>query len=96
MENDILKGICYTEKFTALGSACNQYVFDVAISGTKGTIAEAVQSFFKVKVRAVNIIRRDGKMKRNRMKRGAGACGVTPRRKIAIVTLKDGDKIETL
>ncbi|MDR0417930.1 MAG: 50S ribosomal protein L23 [Puniceicoccales bacterium] len=94
MEGDILKGICYTEKFTALGSTCNQYVFDVGLRSTKGSIAEAVQSGFNVKVRSVNIIRRDGKMRRNRMKRGA--YGTTPRRKIAIVTLQAGDKIEMI
>jgi large subunit ribosomal protein L23 len=93
MENDILKGICYTEKFTALGSTCNQYAFDVAVTSTKGAIAKAIQAYFKVTVKAVNTIRRDGKLKRNRTKRGT--CGVTPRRKIAIVTLKSGDKIET-
>ena len=94
MENAILKGICYTEKFTALGSTHNQYVFDVDLTSTKGGIAEAVQSEFKVKVKAVNIIRRDGKIRRNRMKRGA--YGVTPRRKIAIVTLQADDKIEMI
>jgi large subunit ribosomal protein L23 len=94
MENTILKGICYTEKFTALGSTHNQYVFDVDPGSTKGAIADAVQSGFNVKVRSVNVIRRDGKMRRNRMKRGA--YGVTPKRKIAIVTLRAGDKIEII
>jgi large subunit ribosomal protein L23 len=94
MENTILKGVCYTEKFTALGSACNQYVFDVDLVSTKAAVAEAVRSGFNVKVKAVNIIRRDGKLRRNRMKRGA--YGVTPRRKIAIVTLQVGDKIEII
>ncbi|MDR1906638.1 MAG: 50S ribosomal protein L23 [Puniceicoccales bacterium] len=94
MKNGILKGICYTEKFTALGSLCNQYVFDVDLASTKGAVTEAVQSGFNVKVKSVNIIRRDGKMKRNRTKRGA--YGVTSRRKIAIVTLQEGDKIEMI
>ncbi|MDR1435477.1 MAG: 50S ribosomal protein L23 [Puniceicoccales bacterium] len=91
---NILKKICYTEKFTVLASKYNQYVFDVDLSSTKGEIAEAVHSSFGVKVRAVNIIRRDGKTRRNKMKRGA--YGVTSKRKIAIVTLKEGNKIEII
>jgi large subunit ribosomal protein L23 len=94
MAGRVLKKICYTEKFTALAESGNQYVFDVAISGTKSRIAEAVELAFGVTVLAVNVIRRDGKVRRNRMRRGH--FGRTARRKIAIVTLKDGDKIEII
>jgi ribosomal protein L23 len=61
---NVLKGICYTEKFTALSSTCNQYVFDVDRGSTKGALVEVMQSAFNVKVEAVNIIRRDGKNKK--------------------------------
>jgi ribosomal protein L23 len=94
MAINVLRKICYTEKFTALGSICNQYAFDVGISCTKNAIAIAVSSAFGVKVLAVNVIRRSGKIRRNRMKRGHFGC--TAKRKIAIVTLKDGDKIEII
>jgi ribosomal protein L23 len=94
MESDILKKICYTEKFTALGAEKNQYVFDVAIESTKYAIAEAVRRTFTVSVEAVNIIRRSGKARRDRTKRGH--LGYTAKRKIAIVTLKRGDKIEII
>ncbi|MDR2201022.1 MAG: 50S ribosomal protein L23 [Puniceicoccales bacterium] len=92
MESDILKKICYTEKFTALAAERNQYVFDVAVESTKYTIADAVRRAFSVHVEAVNIIRRDGKARRDRTKRGH--LGYTAKRKIAIVTLRHGDKIE--
>lgn len=92
MDQKLIKGICYTEKSTGLGSAANQYVFDVDVQSSKEEIAAAVSTFFKVSVLKVNTLRRDGKLRRNRMKRGA--YGVTPRRKIAIVTLKAGERIE--
>jgi large subunit ribosomal protein L23 len=94
MAGEVLKKICYTEKFTALASSGNQYVFDVALCSTKNGVAEAVESAFKVKVLAVNVMRRAGKIRRNRMRRGH--FGRTARRKIAIVTLKAGDRIEMI
>ena len=94
MKDQIIKGICYTEKSTNLGTAANQYVFDVELGSTKEEIAKAVREHFKVSVLSVNTIRRDGKLRRNRMKRGA--YGVTARRKLAIVTVKEGEKIEII
>ncbi|MDR2806657.1 MAG: 50S ribosomal protein L23 [Puniceicoccales bacterium] len=91
---NILRKICYTEKFTALTSNCNQYVFEVDIASTKNEIATAIRTSFNVKVLAVNIIRRDGKVRRNKMRRGH--FGRTAKRKIAIVTLKRDDKIEII
>jgi large subunit ribosomal protein L23 len=94
MADGILKKNCYTEKFTALMARGNQYVFDVAISGTKNRIAEAVEAAFGVTVLAVNVTPRDGTIRPNRMR--CGHFGRTAQRKIAIVTLKDGDKIEII
>lgn len=92
MEKSVLKGICYTEKFTAMGAMVNQYVFDVDVGSSKEEIARAVGAQFGVSVLAVNVIRRDGKIRKNRMKRGA--YGVSPKRKLAVVTVKLGEKIE--
>ncbi len=90
--SNIIKKICYTEKFTDISTRENKYVFDVDVDSTKSDIANAVSAHFNVTVVSVNTIRRDGKMRRNRTKRGV--YGLTARRKLAIVKLKDEDKIE--
>lgn len=92
MGKSVLKGICYTEKFTAMGALSNQYVFEVAVNCSKEEVARAVCSQFDVSVVAVNIVRRDGKTRRSRIKRGV--YGVSPKRKLAIVTVKSGEKVE--
>jgi ribosomal protein L23 len=55
-------------------------------ASAKGAVVEAVQSACNVKVTSVNSIRREGKMKRNRRK--CGTYDVTPRHKVALVTLQ--------
>ena len=54
-----------TEKAT-IASENNQVVFKVALSATKPEITEAVESLFKVKVKAVNTLRVKGKNKQFR------------------------------
>jgi large subunit ribosomal protein L23 len=52
-----------TEKGTLL-SEVNQVIFQVPLTATKPAIKEAVEALFKVKVKAVNTIRVQGKTKR--------------------------------
>ncbi|MDI6703468.1 MAG: 50S ribosomal protein L23 [bacterium] len=66
----------------------NQYVFEIDIKANKREIKKAVEDFFQVKVIDVNTMRKKGKLRRVRYK-----WGMTPRRKKAIVTLKEGDTI---
>jgi len=67
----------------------NKYSFYVDTKTNKIEIKKAVEELFKVTVLKVHTTSVKGKLKR--MGRYAGK---TPDRKKAIVTLKDGDKIE--
>lgn len=80
-----------TEKGTAQVTSFNKYAFSVHPAANKNDIKHAVESIFKVKVLAVNTMNRRGKKKKVRM-----VEGLTSRWKKAVVTLKQGDKIEIL
>lgn len=67
----------------------NKYVFQVDPAAGKEEIKDAVESIFKVKVVGVNTMHRAGKIKKQGRTQGR-----TPAVKKAIVTLKQGDKIE--
>ena len=86
----VLKHLRLTEKSNKLSSNYGQYTFDVFASATKFTVREAVEQTFKVTVTRVNIINRKGKPKKSR--RGQPITKSDSKR--AIVTLKQGDKIE--
>ena len=77
-----------TEKAT-LGSEHNQVTFRVAMDATKPEIKTAVESLFKVKVKAVNTLCVKGKEKRFR-----GRVGRRANYKKAIVTLAEGSSID--
>lgn len=77
-----------TEKAT-MASEYNQVIFHVPLTVTKPEIKEAVEELFKVKVKAVNTLRRKGKVKRFR-----GIKGRQPDEKKAIVTLAEGYSID--
>ena len=87
---DILKTARVTEKGTALAERHNQYVFEVDRKATKQEIKFAVQRIFKKTVLSVNTFNVKGKVKRTRL----GKNTTTAARKKAIVTLKEGDKLE--
>lgn len=71
--------------------AMNKYVFKVKNSTNKVEVKKAVESAYKVKVVQVNIVNNKGK------KRNFGrTSGTTSSFKKAIVTLRQGDKIEGL
>ena len=84
----IIKKPWITERSTDLNQI-GQYVFHVQNSANKNEVKKAVEKIYKVKVVAVNIVNRPHKAKRFMGKENSGA-----RLKKAIVTLKDGDKID--
>ena len=77
-----------TEKST-LGSEYNQVTFKVKMDATKPQIKLAVEEIFNVKVKAVNTLRQQGKVKRFR-----GRIGRRPDCKKAIVSLVEGETID--
>ncbi|MFZ5596990.1 MAG: 50S ribosomal protein L23 [Bacillota bacterium] len=85
---DILKKPLITEKTMDLAGE-NKYTFVVDLNSNKIEIKRAVEELFKVKVTKVHTIRCKGKEVRVR-----GRLGRTSDYKKAIVTLKEGDKIE--
>ena len=86
---DIIKRpVALTEKATRLKEA-NKVIFEVALSANKLEIKLAVETLFNVKVADVNTLVMRGKIKR--MGRGLAK---RPNYKKAVVTLKEGDKIE--
>lgn len=85
----ILQTIHLTEKATAL-SAQNKYVFRAATWATKPQIKLAVERLLGKKVLSVNTCQYAGKKKRQ----GRMAAGRRPHWKKAIVTLKEGEKID--
>lgn len=91
---EVLKEIILTEKSNFLSAELNKYTFKVCNCATKSSIAKAIEFLFKVKVSSVNILNTCGKFKRART-RGA-LPGKTQSFKKAIVSLKEGNKIEIM
>lgn len=87
---DHVRTILLTEKATLLSEKHNQYVFRVSPRANKLDIKRAVEGLFKKTVIRVNTANYAGKKKRER----TAAFGRRPHWKKAIVTLKEGDKIE--
>lgn len=87
---DIIKTIRITEKGTRQTEKNNSYTLVADRRATKIQIRQAVEELFKVKVLGVNTINVTGKFRRQ----SSLARGQAPDWKKAIVTLKDGDKIE--
>ncbi|MGE0117712.1 MAG: 50S ribosomal protein L23 [Dongiaceae bacterium] len=85
---DLIRSPVVTEKST-LGSQHNQVTFRVPLDATKPEIKAAVEGLFKVKVKAVNTLRLEGKTKRFR-----GFLGKRPDVKKAIVSLVEGHTID--
>ncbi len=85
---DTVISLLRTEKGTDL-LPLNKYVFLVDTKVNRLQIKEAIEQIYKVKVAKVNTIKVQGKTKRVRYK-----AGKTSDWKKAIVTLKEGHKIE--
>jgi large subunit ribosomal protein L23 len=78
-----------TEKSLTQNTERNKVSFLVDHAANKHEIRAAVERIFAVKVLEVNTVYLKGKRKRTRMREGK-----RPDQKKAIVTLREGDKIE--
>ena len=87
---EIIKTVRVTEKGTKQSSSFNRYTVIADKRANKIQIRKAVEELFKVKVLRVNTMNVRGKLRRQR----TAAEGWTPSWKKALVTLKEGDKIE--
>ena len=85
---DIVKNLVRTEKGTFM-EPDRKYLFQVSGKATKVDIKRAIEEIYKVKVDSVNTLVMPGKKKRVRQE-----LGHTANWKKAIVTLKEGHKIE--
>ncbi|MCX7983585.1 MAG: 50S ribosomal protein L23 [Bacteroidetes bacterium] len=81
-----------TEKMTILGES-RQYAFEVPLDANKIEIGKAVEKKFNVRVVSVRTMIVKGKRKTQLTRRGRFE-GRTKTWKKAIVTLKEGDKID--
>lgn len=88
----IIDTILLTEKSLAKQTE-NKYVFKIAKKATKIDVARAVEAIYNVKVKDVNVLNRQGKLKR--INRRGAKPGFTAATKRAIVTLSEG-KIEII
>ena len=85
---DVILAPVVTEKAT-IASEHNKVLFKVAAKATKPQIKEAIEKLFDVKVKSVNTLVREGKVKvfKNRI-------GQQSDTKRAIVTLEEGHRID--
>jgi large subunit ribosomal protein L23 len=86
----VVKTVRVTEKGTAQIEKLNQYQIVVDKHANKVDVKRAIEQLFKVKVLHVNTMHVRGKARRER----TAQYGRTPSWKKAVVTLKEGDKIE--
>ena len=87
---DIIQTASLTEKSSLLGEKLNKYVIRVSPRANKIQIKQAVERLFQKKVVDVNTCNYAGKRKRERR----ADFGRKAHWKKAIVTLKEGEKIE--
>ena len=85
---DVILAPVITEKAT-MASEHNNVMFKVARTATKPQIKEAVEKLFDVKVKSVNTLIREGKVKAFK-----GRMGQQSDVKRAIVTLEEGHRID--
>ncbi len=85
----IVKQPWVTERSTSLGTM-GKYVFVVKKGASKPEIKKAIKAIYKVDVADVNVVNRPPKRKRF----GGGLKGTQEGYRKAIVTLKEGQKID--
>lgn len=88
-EYGIIRRPIVTEKGTVLRDENNQLLFEVDIRSNKSEIKKAVEKLFKVKVLSVHTQNRLGKRKRL-----GKFVGRRRNWKKAIVTLREGDRVD--
>lgn len=89
--NMIIKTPILTEESTIAAATRNQYAFRVDPRANKSQIRDAVERIFDVRVVAVNTMNYEGKVRRRGRVVGRRADW-----KKAVVTLREGDKIDLL
>ena len=87
---ELIRSPVVTEKATRI-SEHNQVCFWVPLDANKFEIRAAVEDLFKVKVTAVNTLRKKGKVKRFQ-----GYIGKQVETKKAVVTLAEGQSIDVM
>lgn len=87
---DLIQTASLTEKASLLSEKHNKYVFRVSPRANKIQIKKAIETLFQKKVLSVNTCNYAGKKKRERTQN----YGRKAHWKKAIVTLKEGEKIE--
>jgi len=87
----VILSLVVTEKAERLKAEQSRYTFKVARTANKIEVRDAVERLFKVHVREVRVMNYLGKMRR--MGRFSGR---RPDWKKAVVTLKQGERIESL
>lgn len=87
--HDVIKGPLITEKLDKAREKLRQYSFIVDLKATKQDVERAVRELFNVTVEDVHTL-----IVRGKVKRIGRSIGKRPNFKKAIVTLKEGDKIE--
>ena len=92
ISNNILREFRVTEKAANLSANLNQYTFEIDPRANRTEVARAVEEVFNVTVTNVNILIKKPKVKTDRARRGRP--GKKGGHKKAIVSLKEGDKIE--
>lgn len=90
LERVVRRPLVLTEKGNRLREAENQYLFEVARDANKIQIREAVETLFNVSVVDVRTM-----IVRGRLRRMGRGHAKTQNWKKAIVTLKEGDAIDT-
>jgi large subunit ribosomal protein L23 len=86
---DTIKKPLFTEKGMDIKERENKILIEVNPAANKHEIKKAVEDIFKVKVAKVATINEKGKMKRF-----GKSVGMTSKRKKAILTLKEGEKLD--
>jgi large subunit ribosomal protein L23 len=86
---DVIKKPLFTEKGMDLKERENKVLIEVNPDSNKHDIKNAIEGIFKVKVEKIATINERGKMKRF-----GKSAGRTPDRKKAIITLKQGEKLD--
>lgn len=86
---DVIKGPLITEKYDQAREKFQQYSFLVDMKATKHDVRRAVESNFKVGVTEVRTL-----IIRGKTKRVGKSVGKRSNFKKAVVTLKEGDKID--
>jgi len=85
----IIKKPLFTEKGNALKESENKILVEVERDSNKLEIKKAIEEIFKVKVEKVATVKVNGKWKRY-----GKYVGKRPSRKKAIITLKQGEKLD--